>query len=136
MAITAAVTTIPGSGTISNNQKLKGVVAVTNGNATPVEVIEVSLWAARTGKTDGGNAENSNTEVYLPPLPSIGMSRLINNSATNNYTFDIVFFAPRQGATLTNAATQQYDIGATVYTSDGSATAASVQTVTITALST
>lgn len=133
MAITATVTTIPNSGTISPGQRLKGVVQVANGNSTPVEVLSVNVWAARTGQTDNKNAANLPVEVPIPATPNMNQARLVNNSGNSYFPFEVTFYAPRQGATLTNAATQQYDIGALVVTSDGSVTNATVQTVTITA---
>lgn len=134
MAITATVTTVPSSGTLSPNQKLTGQVAIANGNSTPVQVLSVNVWAARTGQTDNKNAMNLGTnEVRLMYPGQVQNPLVIANSGTTYVPFDVIFYAPRQGATLTNAASQQYDIGATVYTSDGSVTNATVQTVTITA---
>lgn len=136
MAITASITTIPSSGTISPNQKLKGVVTVTNGNATPVEVLGVDFYAARTGQTTNSTSSVNPVEVQFSGRGNVQNALLAPNGGTTNLSFDVIFFAPRQGSTLTNPATVVYDVGASVYTSDGSATNATVQTLTITAPST
>lgn len=147
MAITAAIAL--SSSTVNTYQKTTATCTVTNTGGTAVSVTGIQPWAARTG----ANATSVAVQLGQPFTGPGATLSVAGSSGTLAMTWDAIPMAPQVANYTTNpfpsagvggnaitplppiAEPQQqlYDLGATVYTSDGSVTNATVATLTVNA---
>jgi hypothetical protein len=77
------------------------------------------------------NSTSENTSGAQGTVPlGPGMTTSVAASGSTAFTYDVIPFAPTSGYGLAMPASQVYDVGATVYTSDGSVTDATSTTLT------
>lgn len=148
MAITAAIVATPS--TANTLQKVACALTVTNSGTPTVYVTGVAPFAEKSGATQGSVP----VQVGMPNLGPGMPTAVAGSSGTLVINFDVVPMAPNVAVYNSNPfpsagvggvaitplqpesqpVQQLYDIGATVYTSDGSVTAATVATVTVNAV--
>lgn len=127
MAITAVVTVNPSTAYI--NQNVVATLTISNSGLSDVNVTGISPLAYFTGTSNpdkvaggcalgGTQSQQSGANVVVPASGSLVQ------------TFNVVFFAPSTRPVYSGGG-GTYDVGATVYTNDGSVTAATVATVTV-----
>lgn len=124
MAITAAITL--GSATLTTGQKTAVTCTVSNSGGSAVTVTGIVPLCMPAGSTKRTVA----VALGEPPLGP-GMTVSVAASGSTPFTWDAVPFAPTSGQGLAMPAQQIYDMGATVYTSDGAITAATTTTLTV-----
>lgn len=108
--------------TTTINHPIAVTVTFRNGGSSQLTVTNVQLTAT----------SHSNTSAKLPAAYSVwnqGPNASVTVAAGPNVTTDfgagtVIFFSPSTG--ITGSGTGTYDIGGTIYTSDGSVTAISV----------
>lgn len=147
MAITAAI--VMSSATVNTYQKSTATLTVTNSGGSAISVTGIAPWVSRT---------TAATQVGVPvavgqPFIGPGSTLSVSASGTLNFTWDVVPMAPQVANYTSNpfpsagvggvaitplppeAMAQQlvYDVGATVYTADGSVTNATTATLTVNA---
>jgi hypothetical protein len=126
MAITASIAL--GDSSASPGQRVGVVLTVSNSGGSAVTVTAVTPMMSPSGSTKESVAGNSGT-VPLGP----GMTVSVAASGSTTFAYQVVAFAPQPGGLLANPASYVYDIGATVYTSDGAITDATSAELTVTA---
>ena len=125
MAITAAMTL--SSATATAEQQVTATCTVTNTGANAVSVTAIVPTAPPTGVTNGSTA----MALGNPPIgPGLAVS-VPGSSGTLALSWGVIAHAPSSGYGLAEPASQIYDIGALVYTSDGSVTSATTTTLTV-----
>lgn len=125
MAITAAIALSNASP--KSETKVTATCTITNSASTAVNVTSMKPHAAPTGGTRG----DTSCALGVPPIGGAFPVSVPGSSGTLAIAFDVVVHSPISsygvGAEPSSLA---YDIGATIYTSDGSITEATVATVT------
>lgn len=124
MAITAAIAL--SAATCTAEQPIGVVCTVTNGNASSVDVMSVTPTMTPASAT---KQSVSSAQGLSPVGP--GMTVAVAASGTLALAWTVVPHAPAAGGGLANPASHVYDVGALVYTSDGSITAATIATLTV-----
>lgn len=126
MAITAAMTL--SSSTVKSEQVVTATCTITNSGSTAVNVVAIAPSVAPTGGTRQDVAAMSG----IPPVGGAFPTSVAGSSGTLAVSWPVVAHAPvasyGQGA---EPSSFLYDVGATVYTSDGSLTTATVATLTV-----
>jgi hypothetical protein len=126
LAITAAITL--SSSTVKSEQLVTATCTVTNTGATAVNVTAVAPSIVPTGQTPQSVAA-------MAGMPAVGgafPTQVPGSSGTLAISWPVVCHAPVTSYNSTaEPSSVQYDIGGIVYTSDGSATAATVATLTV-----
>lgn len=126
MAITAAITL--SSSTATAGQKVAATCTVTNSGSTSVNVISVTPKLP----AHSGTAGSTSAALGQPPLLPGMTTAVAGSNGTLALTFDVIAHAPvtsyNVGAEPSSFA---YDVGATVYTSDGAITEATTATLTV-----
>lgn len=125
MAITA--TTALSSATAKSGQVVTATVTVTNSGGAAVSVLGMQPTAPINGATAG----STSIALGVPPLGP-GMTTSVAASGTLALSFGVVAHEPTTSEGLAETASVVYSIGATIYTSDGSVTAATPTTLTVT----
>lgn len=129
MAITAAMTL--SSATSKAEQPVTATCTVTNTGSVAVNVLAI----VPTAPIHSGTAGNTAVSLGMPPIGGAFATSVPGSSGTLAISWPVVAHAP--GATSTGSslpaepASLVYDIGATVYTSDGAVTAATTTTLTV-----
>lgn len=125
MAITAAITisdatTVPG-------QVVTATCTVTNSGSSSVNVVGIKAKAMPTS----GTVTTVAVAVGEPPIGPGATVAVAGSNGTLALPFGVVGHAPTSGFGLSMPSSYVYDIGATVYTSDGAITEASTTTLTV-----
>jgi hypothetical protein len=123
MAITAAITL--SSATVTAGQKVTATCTVSNSGGSAVTVTAIRPMLSPQNST----SENTSGAQGTVPLGP-GMTTSVAASGSTAFTYDVIPFAPTSGYGLAMPASQVYDVGATVYTSDGAVTDATSTTLT------
>ncbi len=132
MAITAAMTV--SSATAANGTGVTATCTVTNSGTDAVTVTGIQPSVTPHSATTQSVA----ALVGLPPLGPGATVSVAGSNGTRAFGWGVSAFAPQaQTSGVTgnpaNPAQYVYDLGATVFTSDGSITVASTTTLTVTA---
>lgn len=124
MAITAAITL--SSATATAGQKVTVTCTVSNSAGSAVTVTDIRPMVSPQGST-------AETTASSPGVPALGpgMTVSVAGSGSTAFSYDMIAHAPTSGLGLAMPAFQVYDIGATVYTSDGAITDATSTTLTV-----
>ncbi len=125
MAITATIAL--SSSTIKSAQKTTATLTVSNSGGADVLVTGIQTLCMPSGQTVQSVAASSG----VPPWGG-GFPQTVAASGSTNFSWDVVPHAPTTSAGLAQGASYAYDIGAVVYTNDGSVTSPTVATVTVT----
>lgn len=125
MSISAAITL--SSATAKSEQPVTATCTVTNTGSVAVNVTAIVPSITPHSATYQSVAANAG----MPGVGGAFATSVPGSSGTLAITFPVVAHAP--GSTYQNAEPSSfvYDVGATVYTSDGSATAATTTTLTV-----
>lgn len=102
------------------------MVTITNSGGSSVNVTSVTPTIVPHGLTTQSVAV-SNGQVLLSPSTTVAVA---GSNGTLALGYSDTIYAPTGGGSDFSDATQQYDVGATIYTSDGSVTAATVKVIT------
>lgn len=131
MAITAAMTL--SSATASPGQAVHATCTVTNSGGSSVNVTGIQPILVPTTLT----MQSVSGALGMPPIGPGMTVAVAGSSGTLALGWDVIAHAPTPGHVTTpnpaNPTSYVYDVGATVYTSDGSITAATTTTLTVTA---
>lgn len=125
MAITAAMTV--SSATCTAGQTVTATCTVTNSGASAVTVLGVMPIAPPHSATNGSTA----VALGRPPLGPGMTTSVAGSNGTLALSWGVIPHAPASGEGWEEPASQVYDLGAIVYTSDGSVTAATTTTLTV-----
>lgn len=123
MAITASVAL--SSATATAGQKVSVALTVSNSGGSAVSVTGIKPMMSPQNST----LESTAGAQGMAPLGP-GMTVSVAASGSTVFAYDIVPFSPTSGYGLAMPASQVFDIGATVYTSDGAVTDATSTTLT------
>src|SRR3954469_6374889 len=123
MAITASVAL--SSATATTGQRIAVALTVSNSGASAVTVTGIRPMMSPQNSTK----ETTAVAQGLAPLGP-GMTVSVAASGSTTFAYDVVPFSPTSGYGLAMPSSQVYDVGATVYTSDGSVTDATSATLT------
>lgn len=125
MAITAEIAL--SSATCKAEQKVTATVTVSNSGAATVYVTGIYGTVTPTGATNGSVA----AVVGGVPLGGAFTSSVAASGSTT-FSFDVCPHAPNTSyGILAEPASYVYDVGAVVYTSDGSITSPTATTLTV-----
>lgn len=125
MAITATIAV--SSATAKNEQRVGVACTVSNSGSSAVNVTAIVPKMVVNGTTP------QTCSVALgAPNTGPGMTVSVAASGSTIFYWDVLAHAPQSGYGLAEAASVVYSVGATIYTSDGSITAATATTVTVT----
>lgn len=125
MAITASVAL--SSATAKPEQKVAVALTVSNSGGSAVNVTGIIPLMGPAGSTK----ETTSVALGKPALGP-GMPVSVAAAGSTVFAYDIIAHSPTSGYGLAMPAEQVYDVGATVYTSDGSITDATSTTLTVT----
>lgn len=148
MAITAAI--VMSSSTVNTYQKSTATLTVTNSGGSAISVTGIAPWVSRTTAPTQVGVPVNVGQPFIGPGSTLSVA---GSSGTLNFTWDVLPMAPQVANYTTNpfpsagvggnaitplppeAMAQQlvYDVGATVYTADGSVTNATTATLTVNA---
>jgi hypothetical protein len=123
MAITASVALSSATATAGQRVAVALTVSNSGGSAVTVTAIRPMMSPANSTK------ETTSVAQGMAPLGP-GMTVSVAASGSTVFSYDIVPFTPTSGYGLAMPASQVYDVGATVYTSDGAVTDATSTTLT------
>jgi hypothetical protein len=131
MAITAAITL--SSSTIKGNQSTVATCTVTNSGTSAVNVTGMQPFATPHGASPA--VQSVTALIGMPPLGPGQTISVPGSSGTLAIPFTVAPNCPQASTTAPGQAAQpaswSFDIGATVYTSDGSVTAATTAQLTV-----
>lgn len=127
MAVTGVITLSTSS--TAPGQVFPVVLTLTNGGVTSVNVTSI----VPTTTPHSGTAQSVATSNGAPLLTPSTTVAIAGSSGTLAIGWSDVAYAPTGGGSLFSPATQQYDIGALIYISDGSIVTATTATLTVTA---
>lgn len=125
MAMTATITTSPAT-TAYTEADCTGVLVVSNSSAYPVNILNVVPYV----KPTSGSVGTINTGVSIGPVsngPNVNLTVPASSSLT--VTFPFTVHAPSNGILGTGSGT--YDVGATIYSNDGSVFSPTAATLTV-----
>ncbi len=125
MAITASVAL--SSATSKPGQRVAVALTVSNSGGSAVSVTSIQPMMSPASSTK----ETTSVAQGMPPLGP-GMTVSVAASGSTVFAYDILAHTPTSGYGLAMPAEQVYDVGATIYTSDGSITDATSTTLTVT----
>lgn len=125
MAITASIAL--SASTLVSGQKTTATLTVSNSGAAAVLVTGIDPVATINGATTESVAVAVGQFMFGGPF-----NQSVAASGTTNFVADFVPLAPTTSYGLAAPASLVYSIGATVSTNDGSVTAATPATVTVT----
>lgn len=125
MAITAAITL--SSATCAAEQKVTATCTVSNSGGAAVNVTAINPLLTPTGATQ----RSVSAAIGVPPIGG-AFTVSVAASGSTAFNFDVVPHAPSSGYGNAEPASLVYDVGAVVYTSDGSLTNATTTTLTVT----
>lgn len=129
MAITATIAV--SSATVVTEQKVTARVTISNSGAYPVNVTEVIPLVRLTGST----APDYGTGVALGKVDTGPNTNLvIQPSGSLVLTYGIRFHGPSTASASNlydGSGSNTFDVGATVYTDDGSVTSPTATTITV-----
>ncbi len=123
MAITASVALSSATATIG--QRVSVALTVSNSGGSAVTVTGIRPMMSPQNST----LETTSVAQGTVPLGP-GMTVSVAGSGSTVFAYDVIPFTPTSGYGLAMPATQVYDVGATVYTSDGAVTDATSATLT------
>lgn len=124
MAITASMAV--SSATCKAEQSIAATVTVSNSGGSAVNVTGLVPLCSPAG-TD---LNSVSVALGQPPIGP-GMTVSVAASGSTTFTWNVTPHAPQSGFGLAMPASQVYDIGATIYTSDGAITDATSTTLTV-----
>ncbi len=124
MAITASVAL--SSATATTGQRVSVALTVSNSGGSAVDVTCIRPMMSPASST----LETTSVAQGTVPLGP-GQTTSVAASGSTVFAYDVLPFAPTSGYGLAMPASQVYDVGATVYTSDGAVTDATSTTLTV-----
>lgn len=125
MAITA--TTAISSATAKPGQRRAVTITITNSGGSSVNV----TGCVPTMKPTGATLGSAGGALGMPNLGPGMTVAVAGSNGTLKLNWDVVAHSPSSGEGLAAPAEQVYDVGATVYTSDGAITVADTTTLTV-----
>jgi hypothetical protein len=127
MAITAAITLSASTVTSNQTPPSQAALTVTNTGANAVLVTGIAPTVVPHGQTPQSVAVG----VGVAAFGGAFAVSVPGSSGTLVFNFPVQAFAPTTTYGLAEPTQYQYDVGATVYTNDGSITAATTATLTV-----
>lgn len=126
MAITATIAL--SSSSIVAEQKTVATCTVTNSGGSAVNVTAINPTVTPSGATP----QSVSVAVGQPPLLPGMPTSVAASGGTTKFSWDVVPHAPSSGYGSAEPASQIYDVGALINTSDGSLTSATTSALTVT----
>lgn len=127
MAITATIAVNPSTAYI--NQNIGVTLTISNSGGSNVNVLGVSPLAYFTGTT-AADKNAAGVALGMPQIGQYGANVVVPASGSLVLNWNVVFFAPSTRPVYSGGG-GTYDVGAIVYTSDGSVTSPTAATVTV-----